>query len=402
MPTLSRPSVRLLFLCSTILAGCTGGGGESTDLAASGNAMVDTVTFSAEAVKIAGLEVDTVRAAGWQATVTVPGRVVLDPAALETIGSITEGRITGVPVRVGDRVVAGQTLVMIHSHEIMDARSRLLRARAQLDAATAQRDLAVTEAARAHRLFDARAMSRAEVERAEVALRVARAAWDEATAEHDRAIALVDHLAGLGPLPPGADEHDVLIRTPIAGVVTERVAQPGSVVLPGSPLLTVGDPARLLLQLHLSESAAAGITVGSAVRYTLTESPGAPFSATVTRIAPTMDTLTRTIEVVARPTGSTPVRAESFVQAVIVGKGTGETLTVASGALQHLDEGTVVFTARAQAGGLALRAVPVRVGRRGPDRAEILAGVAAGTPIVVRGAAIAKAELIKRRGGLGE
>jgi hypothetical protein len=40
----------------------------------------------------------------------------------------------------------------------------------------------------------------------------------------------------------------------------------------------------------------------------------------------------------------------------------------------------------------------VRVGRRASDRVEILAGIDAGTPVVTKGAAIARAELLRRRG----
>ncbi|WP_337169607.1 efflux RND transporter periplasmic adaptor subunit [Gemmatimonas aurantiaca] len=385
-----------------LLIGCGGApSAEPVEKSAPAAAM-DTATFSAEAARIADLAVDTARTMAWQASVTVPGRLMLDPEALETIGSITEGRITHVTVRVGDRVSAGQTLVMIHSHEIMDARSSLLRARARLDAAVAERDLANTAAERAQRLFDARAMSRAELERAQVAQRVARAGFDEARAEQGRAMALVDHLAGSGPLPPDADEHDVLIRTPISGVVTERVAQPGTVVLPGMPLLTVGDPRRLQLQLYLTESAANGIVVGSSVRYALTESPTELHTATVVRVAPTVDTLTRTIEVIARPEGAPPGRAESFVQAHVLGKGSSEAVVVPVSAVQAMGGDTVVFVAEPRGADVFLRATPVRVGRRSADRVELVAGVPGGATVVVRGAAIAKAELLRRRGGAGE
>ncbi len=362
---------------------------------------IDTMTFSSEAARIADIAIDTVRARPWQASVTAAGRLTLDPEGFESIGSITEGRITHVTVRVGDRVSAGQTLVMIHSHEIMDARSGLLRAKARLDAAIAERDLANTSAARAQRLFDARALSRAELERAAVTERVSRAGYEEAVAERDRAAALVEHLAGAGPLPTGADEHDVLIRTPINGVVTERIAQPGSVVLPGMPLLTVGDPRRLQLQLHLAENAAAGIDVGGVVRYALTDAPSVTHTARVTRIAPTIDTLTRTVEVVARPDAVSPARAESYVQAQVLGRGTSEVLVVPIAAIQTVGTDTLVFVAEYRGADIALRAVPVTTGRRTADRAELIGGVPSGALVVVRGAAIAKAELMRRRGGMG-
>jgi len=328
---------------------------------------------------------------------------MLDPAGVETIGSITEGRITHVLVRVGDVVKAGQVLVMIHSHEIMDARSALVRATSQVTAATAERTVAVAAAERAQRLFAAKAMSRADVERADAARATADAMFEQASAERERASALVEHLVGGGPVPSNADPHDVLIRTPIDGVVIDRVAQPGTVVLPGDALLTVGNPNRLVLQLRLGESAAQLVRVGAVVHYALTDDPTQRHQAVVTRIAPTVDTLTRTIEVLATPkSGARIGRAESFAQADIVGVGGTPAVIVPAAAVQAMEGDTVVIAAEQRGAGMFVEAVPVRVGRRTGERAELLSGLGVGRPIIVGGAAIAKAELLKRRSNGGE
>ena len=402
----SRPSLRLLVGTAGLsLAACGGSGdaaGDATVPPAGAVAALDTATLSADAVKIAGFTVDTVRTLPWQATITVPGRLELDPTALETIGSITEGRITHVTVRVGDRVAAGQALVMVHSHEIMDARSALRSSTARVSATQAERDLALTAAERAQRLFDNKAMSRADLERAQVARRVAESNHEQAVAERDRAEALVEHLAGTGPLPAGADEHDVIIRTPIGGVVTGREAQPGTVVLPGTPLLTVGNPDRLQLEMHVPEPQATGLDVGATVRYALTDHPDRFFDATVIRVAPTVDTLTRTVQLIAQLKGKPAGRAETFVQANISGKGTTVALVVPAAAVQALEGDTVVFVTEPRGEGMQVKATPVRVGRRSVEKVEVLAGLDAGNAIVVRGAAIAKAELLKRRSGGGE
>jgi len=397
-------TLRTGILAVTMALAACGGSPESANSAATGAGapadaalITDTATFSAQAVEIAGFTIDTVAMQPWQAVTMVPGRLMLDPQALETIGSITEGRITKVMARVGDRVRAGQVLVAIHSHEIMDARSALSQATAQVTAAAAERDLAVTGAERAKRLFEAKAMARADVERADVARQVAAAAYERAVAERARATALVDHLAGLGPTPAGLDEHEVLIRTPISGVVTARDAQPGTVVLPGTPLVTVGDPTRLQLQMRVPEAQAVGMQAGSRVRFALTDAPDVRVDAVVTRVAPTVDTLTRTIEVLAQPRGRSVGRAESFVQAEVLGKGTAPTLTVPSLAVQAMNGDTVVFVAERQGAGVFVAATPVRVGRRTTERVEILAGLKSGATVIVRGAAIAKAEVLKRR-----
>lgn len=386
----------------SLLAACSGAPDATPTPAADASAIsVDSATLSADAVKIAGITIDTVRMASWQTAVSVPGRIELDPSALETIGSITEGRITHVVVRVGDRVTAGQALVMIHSHEIMDARRSLTAGTARVNAMEAERDLAISSAERAKRLFDNKAMSRAELDRAEVSRRVAQSNYEEAVADRDRALALVEHLAGTGPLPRDADEHDVIIRTPIGGVVTSRDAQPGTVVLPGMPLLTVGNPDKLQLEMHVPEQQAVGLAPGATVRFALTEAPAERYDAVVSRVAPTVDTLTRTVQVVAPIARRIAGRAETFVQADISGPRGAPALSVPVAAIQALEGDTVVFVTEARGEGVFVRATPVRVGRRSRDRVEVLAGLTEGTSVVVRGAAIAKAELLKRRNAGG-
>ena len=390
-----------VLLGSLLAVACGGASDDAADGAVADAAAVptaDTATLSAKTVAIGGFTYDSARLMPWQSSVTVPGRLMLDPSALATIGSITEGRITHVLVRVGDRVHAGQVLVLIHSHEIMDARSALASAIAKLSAAEAERDLASSAADRAARLLEAKAMSKAEVERAEVGRRVAAATYQQAIAERDRARAMIDHLVGTGNVPALADEHDVLIRTPIGGVVTSRDAQPGTVVLPGAPLVSVGNPDRLQLQMHLSADAAAGVQVGATVRFALTETPTTKMFAIVSRVAPTVDTVTRTIEVIAVPNGaSRGARAESFVQAEISGTAGSPALVVPSSAVQALEGDTVVIVADQRGEGLHIQAVRVRTGRRAGDRTEILSGILPGRRVIAGSAAIAKAELIKRR-----
>ena len=149
-------------LLGSLFAVACGGASDAANAAADASAVptADTATLSAKTVAIGGFTYDSARLMPWQSSVTVPGRLMLDPSALATIGSITEGRITQVLVRVGDRVHAGQVLVLIHSHEIMDARSALASATARLSAAEAERDLASSAADRATRLLEAKAMSR--------------------------------------------------------------------------------------------------------------------------------------------------------------------------------------------------------------------------------------------------
>lgn len=360
----------------------------------------NSALLSAESVRIAGFTTAPVTREAWRDSWRVPGRLTLDAAATEPIGSIVEGRVVKVYAMPGDRVRVGQVLVAIHSHEMMDARAALARAHAERARADANLGLARSAAERGARLFALKAVSAAELERLDAARTDAQAARDEAAAELTRAEEFLDHLLGQGALPEGYDEHWVLVRATIDGLVVSRDVQPGNVVLVGAPLLTVSRTTALTLVLQLPDVAAAAARVGDAVRFTAPAAPGTRFSARVTRVFPAMDTLTRTIEVHAAVNDARAVlKPEMFVEAELSGAASGSTLSVPSEAIQGFEGDTVVITGTPQGDGMQLTAIPVRVGRRTLTRTEIVSGVDSGNTVIVTGAAVAKAEILKRRSG---
>jgi hypothetical protein len=65
--------------------------------------------------------------------------------------------------------------------------------------------------------------------------------------------------------------------------------------------------------------------------------------------------------------------------------------------VQTLDGDTVLIVAEQRGEGVHVQAVPVRIGRRTAEVAEVLSGVEEGTTVVVEGAAIVRAEILRRR-----
>ncbi len=364
----------------------------------------DTTLLGAQAVAIGGFTLDTARRVVWTSTVTAPARIVLDPTREQELGSITEGRITRVLVRVGDRVQAGDILVAIHSHEIMDARSGLARAESQSRTATAERDAAELNLQRAQRLLAAQAMGQADVERATVVATAARARVYEVEAELYRAHGLMEHLLGDGALPEDLDPHEVLIRAPMSGVVVARTAMQGTVVLPGDPLVSVADPSAVQLELRLTDRQASDVRAGVTLTFALVGDDASTTlgRAVVSRVSPVVDQGTRTVLILANITSAPPgTRAERFATAQINGTADGEALVVPMQSVQSLSGDTVVIVAKEMGEGLLLEAKPVRIGRRDAMRAEILVGVTEGELVIARGATIARAEFVKRRSGGG-
>lgn len=390
---------RLAAITSATLAlTACGGGSEDSTMAMKAAPPADTASLSPRAVEIGGFATAPVEVTAWRDAWRVPGRLTLDPAATHTLGSIVEGRIGKVLVHPGDRVAAGQVLVTLHSHEMLDATAALSRARAGHAQAESALRLATDAAARAERLYAAKALSLADLERARAEREQAESLRDQAAAELERATEFHGHLVGEGPVPAGVSTHEALVRSPIAGIVVSRDAEPGAVALVGAPLVTVTRLASLSLSLRLPEEAIAAARTGAKVRFTTPAYPDRSFEATVQRVAPAVDPQTRTIEVVARVRNADgALRPEMYVDAEVMSDAGGETLVVPSEAVQLLDGEEVVITAEPRDGGLFIEAVRVRTGRRSIAATEILAGVEAGREVLTRGAATAKAELLRRR-----
>lgn len=358
----------------------------------------DTALLTAAAVRIGGFEVAQAVLSPWSDSWRGPARLTLDPTGTQVLGAIAEGRVTRVEVMPGDRVRAGQVLVALHSHEMMDARAALARAEGEEASAAADLTVAESAAARTERLYQAKAASKADLEQARAGLTDAQAMYTSSAAELDRARAMVAHLVGVGPDAVDADDHEVLIRSPIDGVVVSRSAQAGEVALVGAPLVTVSRLSRLSLMVHVPEAALAAARLGAEVNFTVAPYPDRTFTARVVRVAPAVDTLTRTIEVQAVVDDAEgALRAEMFADAEVMGPPGDSTVVVPSSAVQLLDERPVVITAARRGEGMLLQAVPVRVGRRTENVTEVVAGLEPGSTLVVTGAAVAKAEILRRR-----
>lgn len=362
----------------------------------------DTAFVEAGALRIAGFRTLPARRVAWRDSWRAPARLVLDPAWTQALGSIVEGRVTRVLVQPGDVVRRGQVLVTVHSHELLDARNALAQARAGRIESDNSVQLASAAAARSERLYRAKAGALADLERARAARVAAEAGQRRAAAEMARAEEAMHHLRSPGLVPPGTDPDDVLLRAPFDGVVVARDAQPGTVVVPGASLITVSRLGTILLSMRLPEAALAAASVGASVRFTVPAYPGRVFDARVTRVAPMLDSLSRSAEVFAMVDNrSGELRVEMSAAAEVLGPQRDSVLAVPAEAIQDMDGDTVVVTGAPRGAGMLLEAVRVRVGRSASGLAEVLTGIAPRAAVVVDGAAVAKAEILRQRDARG-
>ncbi len=189
---------------------------------------------------------------------------------------------------VGDAVEAGKTLLarlLPTDPGFLDARSRsqaeaavrtaqaaLTLARAERRKAAAQVEFAQSDARRARQMAEQDSISRADLDRAELALKTAHAALDTARAsEQMRAAELENARAVLTPPGKGgtsSEEGVVRLIAPITGRILRRLQESETVVAAGTPLIELGDPADLEIVVDLLSRDAVKVKENAAVAIT--------------------------------------------------------------------------------------------------------------------------------------
>ncbi|MEY2800610.1 MAG: hypothetical protein RL513_194 [Pseudomonadota bacterium] len=209
------------------------------------------------------------------------------------------GELQGLTVREGDTVRAGQVIASIDPTEY---RARLQQAREQADAAKAQVDIARRQFDNNKALVDKGFISRTALESSQSSLAAA-----EAT--HKAALAAVD--------VAGKTLDDSSLRAPIAGVVSQRLAQPGERLGVDARVIEIVDPGRLELEATVTAADSVRVRAGQPARLTV-EGAAQPVAATVARINPSAQAGSRGVPVYLQLPPTTGLRQGLFAQGVLV------------------------------------------------------------------------------------
>jgi HlyD family secretion protein len=241
----------------------------------------------------AGLTVAGCRRASPSDVITASGHVEATEVRLSTK---VAGRVEALPVQEGDAVTAGQEVARIDTTDVRLALAAAVAERAQADAERRLR--------RAGSRREDIAEAEAQVERAQADLRGAQQdlermqhllargsgtekARDDARTRRDMAAAAVEGArervlrlrAGSRPEEidaatarvAAADAHiaqlrqqvaDAVVTSPLAGVVTEKLAEPGELMARDAPLIVVTELGRPWLNVYVTEPDLGRIRLG--------------------------------------------------------------------------------------------------------------------------------------------
>jgi HlyD family secretion protein len=270
--------------------------------------------------------------------------------------------------------------------------------KAELDAAQAKANLDLNRSIvdSRQKLFAEGAISGRDLDTAKAALVQAQAAYDVA-AQHLASMKRVSREAALkaakGDLESARGKYEGAqaalgyseIRSPIAGVVTDRPLYAGETVAPGAPLITVMDTSALLARVHLSQLQAQLLKAGDAASV---EVPGVAdaVGGKITLVSPATDPGSTTVEVWVRIENSKgALRPGTAVHVTLDGRTVEKALVIPSSAIVLSSSGKPTVLAIGADG--EAHVTPVETGIAGDDTTQILSGLTAGQQVVTTGAA---------------
>ena len=197
------------------------------------------------------------------------------------------GELQGLTVREGDLVKAGQVVARVDATEYA---SRVKQAQEQADSARAQIEIAQRQFDNNRALVDQGFISK-------TALDTSSSNLVSAQANHKAAMASVEVAR--------KSVDDTVLRSPISGVVSQRLAQPGERVGVDARVLEIVDLGRLELEAAISAADSVDIAVGQTATLQI-EGASQSLTSRVVRINPSAQAGSRSVLVylsIANPAG---------------------------------------------------------------------------------------------------
>lgn len=332
-------------------------------------------------------------------TVIAPGTLAADEQAM--LSFKVAGRLSQIKVDLGSSVRKGQTIGQL---EITEFNGRLHQAEAALQQArvrlglppqgdsdrieaentgTVRQARALLDEAklnfeRAQQLVHQGIQSKAELDRAESAFKVADSRYQDAVEEvRNRQGVLLQRRSEL------AMARQQLVETtlyaPFDGAVRERRASMGEYLAAGAPVVILVRLHPLRLRVEVPEREAIGIRVGQSVRVIVEGEEGQDYGGRVARLSPAFQEQSRTLIIEAEVENQHGrLRPGSFAKAEIQTASTANVVMVPAEAIVTFAGIQKIFTMK---DGKAVEKNVV-VGKRAEDWV-VIEGIDAGTPVVM-------------------
>ena len=184
-------------------------------------------------------------------------------------------RITQIPRRSGDSVKAGELLVQLDDSDLKAAESE---AEENLKVIKSALELSIKNYKRQKLLLERNVIPRKTFEEAEQVLRSNMAR---------------EKSARQAVLKAKANLSYARIESPMNGVISDRMDDPGDLASPGNIIMKIFDPSRLMLYVPLRESLVKSVKINDKIKFHV-ESLKRSFTGQVNEIVPAVDPGSRT------------------------------------------------------------------------------------------------------------
>lgn len=292
-----------------------------------------------------------------------PAQVVLPSGQQQVVATPLPGLVTELRVSAGDKVQAGQVLAVLRSPQAHELQR-------ELQVAVSQQQLADAALQRDEALYREGLIPVSRVEASRAAEKQAALLRDERRRTASDA----------GLLPGSAT---LQLRSPLQGVVLERLASVGERVDAAAPLIRLGNVARLWVELQVPVRELQHIRPGDTVKV-----GGSDATGRVLNIGQTVQAASQTVLVRAEFSAAAGLRVGQAIEAMHE-RATPDARQVPNAAITSAGGHPALFVAGAQG---SYRLTPVQVlGQSGTH--AVVRGVPAGSQVVSAGVASLKAAL---------
>jgi len=337
------------------------------------------VTMTAALQKENGVVVGPAKKLRLSAAISATGKVEANADRIAHVSPRISGKIVAVRASLGDSVAAGQALATLDSVELGEALNRYQQSKTKLALAQSNMD-------RIKGLVEKKIAARKDIYQAETDFKTIQS---ELHTDEERlslyGISMSD-LADKGrkrPLLP--------VRSPIAGIITEKHAIVGELSDPSKSLYTVADLSSVWVLVDINEKDLSKVRKGQNAIVIVGAYPDLKFRGRINHIADVVDESTRTVKArieVANP--GRKLKPEMFASAELALQADAPpVLVVPEDALQELNGKKVLFVAEKAT---EFEARPVETGRAAGGMVEIVSGLKEGEHYAIKGSFMLKAE----------
>ncbi len=328
---------------------------------------------------LAPIPVTVTRAGEAEITPSLEGIGIVEAQRLHRIGPVQPGRLLQLTVDVGDRVQAGQLLGRMDpvdlEQRLAAQQAALSSMKATLEQARSRLLYARKQAERYRQLLASGAISQEQLDARQNELEAGQAALEGA---EDNVQRLIHEWSALQ-----AVREQLELRSPVDGLVVNRLAAAGDSLMAGQTVVEILDPATLWVTARFDQANSRGLADGQPATIRLRSRPATPLAGRVLRLEPLADPVSEErvarilFHTVPEPLPPLGELAEVSVQLPRL----PASVVVPSAALVRHEGRTGVWALNREQ---RLHFLPVQTGQADADgRVQILQGLDPGTTIVV-------------------